>query len=301
MSNREKHLIVRQHDLNTTSTQMLRGAAEGDPESWVQMVRLYTPYILRCCRHGFPAWQHFPPLSGVPRQDAEDLAQKVFATILDGITTFTKDGKPAAFRRWVYTITRYKVLEHWKDPGNKLPGDGGSQNPIDQAPDTGPRSENSYRPVPHESLRIHLQRLHTDWRVFWEREVKQRSAEEVAEQFGLPTSEVDPAVTRVLKSLGEVVEDGAALKILLLRRLLDLVCHEFEPRTWDAFLRVTADGLPVDLVAKDFGITPAAVHTLKSRVLKRLRGEAEALELYAPEAELLNVDVAVAAQFEVTP
>ncbi len=59
----------------------------------------------------------------------------------------------------------------------------------------------------------------------------------------------------------------------LYHRALALVRGEFEERTWQAFWRVAVDGLAVDSVARDFGITPAAVRQAKSRVLRRLKEE----------------------------
>ena len=48
---------------------------------------------------------------------------------------------------------------------------------------------------------------------------------------------------------------------------------EFEPRTWHAFWRVAVLGHPVDLIASDMGVTPAAVRKAKSRILHRLKEE----------------------------
>jgi len=59
--------------------------------------------------------------------------------------------------------------------------------------------------------------------------------------------------------------------------LLDLVEEEFEPTTLKAFRRVTLDGVSGAEAAKELGLTVPAVYMAKSRVLKRLRQEAEGL------------------------
>jgi RNA polymerase sigma-70 factor (ECF subfamily) len=46
--------------------------------------------------------------------------------------------------------------------------------------------------------------------------------------------------------------------ILLLRQALTLIHTDFEERTWQAFWRTTADGLPTYTVAEELGMTPAA-------------------------------------------
>ena len=61
------------------------------------------------------------------------------------------------------------------------------------------------------------------------------------------------------------------------RQLLVLTQPSFEPSTWTAFCRVTLDGDRPDVVAMELGISLNAVFIAKSRVLRRLREEAEGL------------------------
>jgi RNA polymerase sigma-70 factor (ECF subfamily) len=60
---------------------------------------------------------------------------------------------------------------------------------------------------------------------------------------------------------------------VLLREVLRLLRSEFRDQTWQAFWRTTADGLPATVVAQELGMSPGAVRTAKSRVLRRLRQE----------------------------
>ena len=59
--------------------------------------------------------------------------------------------------------------------------------------------------------------------------------------------------------------------------LLDLVEEEFEPNTLQAFRRLTFDGASGATVAAELGMSVAAVYGAKSRVLQRIRQEAEGL------------------------
>jgi RNA polymerase sigma-70 factor (ECF subfamily) len=61
------------------------------------------------------------------------------------------------------------------------------------------------------------------------------------------------------------------------RRLLELIEPEFEPATWRAFRLLVLEGQPTREVAQALGVTPNAVRIAKSRVLARLRQEAEGL------------------------
>jgi RNA polymerase sigma-70 factor (ECF subfamily) len=63
----------------------------------------------------------------------------------------------------------------------------------------------------------------------------------------------------------------------VLNCLLDLVEEEFEPSTLQAFRRLALEGASGPEAAQDLGLTVAAVYMAKSRVLRRLREEAEGL------------------------
>ena len=65
--------------------------------------------------------------------------------------------------------------------------------------------------------------------------------------------------------------EDASERAILVRRALELIRPEFQPRTWDAAWQVVVDGrLPAE-VGAGLGMTAGAVHTAKSRVLGRLR------------------------------
>jgi RNA polymerase sigma factor (sigma-70 family) len=61
------------------------------------------------------------------------------------------------------------------------------------------------------------------------------------------------------------------------RQLLELLQPEFEPRTWEMFRRFVLEETPAAQVAASLGTTPNAVFIAKSRVLTRLREEADGL------------------------
>jgi RNA polymerase sigma-70 factor (ECF subfamily) len=63
----------------------------------------------------------------------------------------------------------------------------------------------------------------------------------------------------------------------LLRGLLHLVRGEFSPSTWEAFRRTALEGEPAAQVAEALGLSVNAVHIARSRVLARLRREAEGI------------------------
>ena len=63
----------------------------------------------------------------------------------------------------------------------------------------------------------------------------------------------------------------------VLRKLLAMIEPDFHPTTWQAFRRLVLDGVPAAVVATDLGLSVNAVLIAKSRVLQRLRQEAQGL------------------------
>ena len=61
------------------------------------------------------------------------------------------------------------------------------------------------------------------------------------------------------------------------QRLLEMIRPRFEAKTWLAFQRVALEGLSVDQVAADLGLSVNAVFIAKSRVLHMLRKTGQGL------------------------
>src|SRR5262249_21318911 len=133
---------------NSTSTQMLVDAKAG---RLACMVHLYAPWVLQLCRQGFPPRKGHPQLYPVPRQDEQDVVHNVWVKLFDKIKDFTKDGKPRAFRRWLYTRTRIGVLEYWADPKDKFYRSCTRLVPIDDVPGPAPPPGGSSRSPPTDS------------------------------------------------------------------------------------------------------------------------------------------------------
>jgi RNA polymerase sigma-70 factor, ECF subfamily len=59
--------------------------------------------------------------------------------------------------------------------------------------------------------------------------------------------------------------------------LLEKIRPRFEAKTWQAFQRVALEGISVDQVAEELGLTVNAVFIAKSRVIRLLRQEGQGL------------------------
>jgi RNA polymerase sigma-70 factor (ECF subfamily) len=66
----------------------------------------------------------------------------------------------------------------------------------------------------------------------------------------------------------------------LVRRALEIVRGDFSAATWQAFWGTAVEGQAASDVARDLGLTPAAVCMARSRVLRRLRETLAGLGLW---------------------
>lgn len=91
--------------------------------------------------------------------------------------------------------------------------------------------------------------------------------------------------TGFLKQLDELAEDASGVSQMwnrehdeyVMKRLMDTVQGQFEPKTWQAFHRQVVDGLRADVVAAELGVSLGGVYMAKSRVLNALRRESKGL------------------------
>jgi RNA polymerase sigma-70 factor (ECF subfamily) len=105
--------------------------------------------------------------------------------------------------------------------------------------------------------------------------------------FWKARSRLQPAAggSSMVETLGQLEDPDSELNRLwdaehdryVLRCMLELMELEFEPTTVQAFRRVTVEGAASADVARELGISVGAVYAAKSRVLGRLREEAEGL------------------------
>src|SRR5262245_60632101 len=86
--------------MNTTSPSLLNRLRQpGDEEAWKRFTALYTPLLFYWARH-----------LGLQAQDAADLVQEVFATLVRKLAEFDYD-QHKSFRSWLKTV----LLNKWRD------------------------------------------------------------------------------------------------------------------------------------------------------------------------------------------
>ena len=180
---------------SSTSYSLLQRACGHDPRAWQRISDLYVPLVYGWVRK-----------SGLQESDAADIVQEVFQSLAARLETFRHDRPGDSFYGWLYTITRNKIRDHFRN-GAGWPGAAG-----------GTAANVQLRELPAESSEEEADQLTADlarraaelmkvdfeqrtWQVFWRIVVDQARPADVAEEFGMSAAAVYQAKSRVLRHL----------------------------------------------------------------------------------------------------
>ena len=191
----------RRQSSNATSRSLLERIKTDDAAAWDRLISLYAPLAYRWCRR-----------LDLPEQDIADVLQEVFQSVATHITAFRKEREGDTFRGWLRTITRHKVLDHFRKLGKEPGGTGGTDAQIrfaalpdaessDEDDSSERRAERSV--VSHALELIRNEFEERTWRAFWLTAVEDRVAGDVAIELGISPGAVRVAKSRVLSRLRE--------------------------------------------------------------------------------------------------
>lgn len=178
-----------------TSLSLLERAKVRDPEAWRRLVHLYGPLVYRWCQR----W-------GLAQEDVADVFQEVFQAVSIQIVSFRRDRPKDSFRGWFWTITRHKIMDHFRRQGKQPRAAGGSdaaQRLLDlpeQLPDEEDAADEGG--IVHRALDMIRGDFapHT-WQAFCRLTIDGHTAGEVAADLGITPEAARMAKSRVLGRL----------------------------------------------------------------------------------------------------
>ena len=206
---RTASLLSQAHSSPSTSFTLIQRVKALDPEAWQTLSRLYGPLVYRWARK-----------CGLGADEAADITQNVFVSVLRGISRFSLEGPDATFRGWLWTVTRNAVRENARKRSHDATAIGGSaaQHALHQVPD--PIDEASLsegEPAADEELATGLTHrameivresvLPHNWEAFWRTVVLEQPIDEVAQALQMTTTAVRQAKFRVLCKLRALLSD----------------------------------------------------------------------------------------------
>jgi RNA polymerase sigma-70 factor (ECF subfamily) len=200
-------LIVTQQDANpsghsgeaatvSTSTSLLARVRDKDPQAWERLVELYGPVVYRWSRY-----------CGVGEEDSSDIVQEVFRAVSRAIGSFRRDREGDSFRKWLSTITRNKINDHFRRRKDQPVAEGGTaaRRQLEDLPEALSADDSVDGPAKDLTRRA-LALLETDfqphtWQAFWQTAVEKHPAVDVAEELQMSVAAVWKAKSRVMLRL----------------------------------------------------------------------------------------------------
>ena len=189
----------------SASSSLIRLVKTRDPEAWQRLAKMFGPVVYGWARQ-----------SGLQASDAADVMQEVFRSVSTGIEAFERKTPGDSFRGWLWTITRNKIRDHFRNQADRPQGIGGSdaqqlvaqipEVPPDDASLTGGGSTIAY--IARQSLEtVRAEFEPRTWQAFWRVAVEDQPPAEVAAALEMSVASVYVAKSRVLKRLREELAD----------------------------------------------------------------------------------------------
>ena len=185
--------------MNETSLSLLNQlCASGESDAWDRLHRTYQPLLRKwLMQHDLQA------------SDVEDVLQEVLLALAKGISKFSHNGRPGAFRAWVKKILVNRLREYWRSRDRGPRAHGGSdwngrlmdlEDPSSQVSLLWNREHDQY--VLRELLRIVKPSFQPNtWTAFRMTALEGRPPAEAAGKLGISVNAVVIAKSRVIKRL----------------------------------------------------------------------------------------------------
>jgi RNA polymerase sigma-70 factor (ECF subfamily) len=186
-----------------TPLSLLERVRRNDADAWRRLMELYRPLVLFWCTRG-----------GVAVDDAEDVAQGVFAAVASSLSGFRHDRPGATFRGWLRVVTRNQVALHYRRNRDRVRAEGGSQvweklasvaDPLAEAGDDELAEINQLHRRAVEQVRGEFEER--TWQAFWLTAIEGRSPANLAAELGMTPTAIRQAKSRVLRRLKQEMGD----------------------------------------------------------------------------------------------
>jgi RNA polymerase sigma-70 factor (ECF subfamily) len=188
---------------SATSLSLLSRVRAAEPAAWERLARLYGPVIYRWARQ-----------AGLQPQDASDVMQDVFHSVTTNIGKYQQQANGGGFRSWIWTISRNKIRDHYREVKGKAQAAGGTAalDQIQQLPEQPPPATSESGSIEISNLRRRAMELvrgdfeERTWRAFWRAAVEGDTPADVATDLGISVWAVYKARARVLSRLRQELD-----------------------------------------------------------------------------------------------
>lgn len=178
--------------MHTTSVSLLERLRQPEPDrAWDRFVELYTPLLLYWARR-----------TGMQAQDAADLVQDVFVTLVNKLPEFNYD-EGRSFRGWLRTV----IMNKWRDrqrqqKAHPVDNDIGLSGVVSPSDLEASWDQEQAQHLVGRALEVMKGEFEpTTWRACWGMVVEGKSARALAGELNITENAVFIAKCRVLRKL----------------------------------------------------------------------------------------------------
>jgi RNA polymerase sigma-70 factor (ECF subfamily) len=152
--------------------------------------------------------------AGLQESDAADIMQDVFRRLTIHIGQFHHAKPTDTFRGWLWTITRNRIRDHYRDLRHQVRASGGTdaREKLEQFADQPPDAESESGSLELGGIRRRaLESVRSEfdprtWTMFWRTAVEEDRPSDVAADLGVSVWAVYKARSRVLQRLRSELE-----------------------------------------------------------------------------------------------
>jgi RNA polymerase sigma-70 factor (ECF subfamily) len=188
----------------TRPSLIVRLTSPRDQTAWGEFLSLYEPLILRLMRR-----------HGLQESDAHDVCQQVLAAVARDVGQWKPDGRQASFRRWLFQVSRNRLLKYLTKERGEVRGTGGTDAhlEISRLPDGNDsiavQFEREFRQqlLAWGAQQIRGEFQDSTWQAFWRTCVGGQTVAEVATELGTTAGNVYVARSRIIARLREKVRE----------------------------------------------------------------------------------------------
>jgi RNA polymerase sigma-70 factor, ECF subfamily len=185
----------------STASSLIAGVKALDPVAWQRLTTLYGPLVY--------GWARRAGLSG---HDAADVTQEVFRAVA-ARASHLQHGRPGdTFRGWLWTVTRNKIRDFWRDRADQPAAVGGSeaQDLLQLIAEHDSGSTSGPAPGTDGVLRRAVELVRSEfeeksWQAFWQVTVEGKAVSDVADELGITANAVYLARSRILRRFRDIL------------------------------------------------------------------------------------------------
>lgn len=192
---------------SSTHSSLLQRARLKEPAAWREFVSLYGPLVAHWCRR-----------CGLNDDRVADCVQDVFVSVATSLHQHLPTTETGAFRAWLWTIARRRVIDLLRRNSRHAMGRGGStavqalrdvQDPL-SVPDEEPTGDLQLRELTRRALaQVQCEFEPSTWQAFWRSIVDGVSTALVARELNMSEASVRQARSRILRRLRQQLGDMA--------------------------------------------------------------------------------------------